>query len=168
MARNPNIVRTRGGVLVNNQFHALPKTPHGPNYLHVGSDVARSSQSKTFGPVEIAHGQKRRTKGALHPHLHGQMIDDETDTKLHLNAKTVPVAHGMITHGATMHERGFAPHPKQASEHLRAAGELGRQDRVGDDFDNTHVGHRVKKGASLPASPRGAQSQITTKTDRRR
>ncbi|UFX45233.1 hypothetical protein HAP47_0000380 [Bradyrhizobium sp. 41S5] len=140
----------------------------GAGYRHTGSDIARSSHSKSFKPVETVHGQKCQTKGALHPHLHGQMIDDETDTKLHLNGRSPNIHSGMATHRASAHERGIVAHVEDGSRHLRAAAVLGRQDRVGDDFDNTHVGHRVKKDAALPASPRGAQSQIMTKTDRRR
>ena len=164
--RNLDIIRTRGGVLVNGQFHELPKTPAGPNYQHVGSDIARKSMRDKRSytqPVEVAHGMRSRIKPGLSPHIHGIAVDDEPPAvKPSLSGdKQVPTHPGMATHLRTAHERAAI---MQGSPKLKSASTLGR-----DDLDDTsHIEHKVSKGASLPASPRGARAQIMQRTDRRK
>lgn len=171
MPRNPNIVRTKGGVLVNGQFHATPETPHGPTYQHVGCSLGREGgkpKGMRAAPVHSgmrdvsAKGHGLAFKGARRP------LDDEPPQKLHANRRIPDIHSGMATHAATAHERGIVAHVEDGSRHLRAASVLGREDRVTDGFDTSLVGHRVKKGAALPASPRGAQAEISDRTDRRK
>lgn len=151
MAPNPHRTRTpTGNIFQHGQLNVMGD---GSGYRQTNMpDIARADgKPKNMAASPIKPGMKRQTQGALHPHLHGQMIDDETDVKLHLNGRSVNVHDGMGTHRATAHERGIVAHVEDGSRHLRAAGVLGRQDRVGE-FDTSFVQKTVGKAASLPAS----------------
>ncbi len=59
-------------------------------------NLARAGSPKKLTDPAIAHGQKRQTKGELHPYLHGQSVDDEPNTtKSYEDCKPVPVHSGM-------------------------------------------------------------------------
>ncbi|WP_461849723.1 hypothetical protein [Bradyrhizobium elkanii] len=98
---------------------------------------------------------KRQTKGDLHAWLHGQAKSDG-GLPQKTSAGAVP-PHDQVNHSYGQ-PRTLKP-SDWGSKHFRSAAELGRS-------GHNHVGH-VAIG-TLPASPRGAQSQIMTKTDRRR
>ncbi|SRR5579871_2028390 len=124
---------------------------HGQLRLNIARD---GGKPKNVGAVPISHGMKRVTADALHPYLHSQAVDDETAIKLSQNGRSVPIHDGMGTSAKHAHQRGIVAHVEDASKHLAAAAQLGRADRVDPSFDITHVGHRISRNASLPASKR--------------
>jgi hypothetical protein len=142
-----------GNVLQGGQLHIMGD---GRGYRQIGSDMARRDDAKVLPTPQIAHGQKRQTQGALHPYLHGRPLDDETADKLSHTGRSVPVHDGMGTHAGSAHERGIVAHVEDGSKHLRAAGSLSMADKIANaiDFDHSHIGHRVKRGASLPVNKR--------------
>lgn len=113
---------------------------------------------KNVGTPPIGHGMKNvgaknhplAFDGARRP------LDDEPMEKSYNTGRTVPVHDGQATHMRTAHERGFAPHPRQASQHLLAASRLSARDAQkskDEGFDHSFIGHKVG-GQSLPASKR--------------
>ena len=128
----------------------LPNGVLANGQLNIARDGGRA---KNVGAVPISHGMKRQTTGALHPHAHGQTIDDEPMVKSFHTGRSVAVHDGMATHEGTARERGIVAHVEDGSKHLRAAAVLGRADSIAPGFDPTHIGHRIGK-QSLPASKR--------------
>lgn len=64
---------------------------------HAHGDMARAGAAKRLTDPAPAFGQKRQTKGSLHPYAHGQAVDDEVSDKLHAG-KQVPAHPGMASH----------------------------------------------------------------------
>lgn len=154
MAKNPNIIRVRGGTLIDGQLHEKVATPVGPTYQHVGSDIARSGRSKHFEASPVTPGMRRATQGDLHPYLHGQAVQDETADKLSQTGRSVAIHDGMGTHRASAHERGLVNHVGDASKVLRA-GRLSRDAvaaSAAENFDASFVHHKIDRKATLPAS----------------
>ena len=164
MPRSKTRTHVPAGIFEHGQLHLMGD---GSGYRQIGCDLARAGgRPKNASASPIKDGMKRQTQGALHPHLHGQALNDEPNVPLKGYRKPVKIHNGMGT--STPHTRGLILDPKGASKHLRAASVLGRPDRVEDGFDTSHVGHRVSRSAALPASSRGSQAQIMTRTDRKR
>ncbi|MGY2983822.1 hypothetical protein [Bradyrhizobium sp. USDA 4508] len=69
---------------------------------------ARKGAPKNIATPEIAHGQKRQTKGALHPWAHGQAVDDTVLEKKFRTGAPIP------------------PHPDQMASRARARGDRGK------------------------------------------
>lgn len=164
MPRSKTRTHVPAGIFEHGQLHLMGD---GSGYRQTGCDLARAGgRPKNASASPIKDGMKRQTKGKLHPYIHGVALDDEPNSGLKSNGQGVSIHDGMGT--ATPHTRGLILDPNGASKHLRAASVLGRPDRVEDGFDTSHVGHRVSRSAALPASPRGSQAQIMTRTDRKR
>ena len=63
----------------------------------IGRDGRVQKHAEVNEPA-IAFGMKSQTRpGGVHPHLHGQAINDEVDDKLHIGKGNVPTHSGMRT-----------------------------------------------------------------------
>lgn len=142
-------IRTTKGVLVNGQFHELPRTPQGANYQHVGSGLGRSGgKAKNTATVAVAHGM-RNVNASGHPLLSGarRPLDAEPLQKIWQDGKTVPTHEGMHNLGGLPNGNPRNPHcdDEAGSKHLTIAANLGRG-------GHNHVGHLTF--GTLPTSTR--------------
>jgi hypothetical protein len=136
-----------GNRIANGQLN-MAGSPSAPGYRQVGSDMARRADGKVLPTPQIAHGMKRVTSGALHPYLHGQPLNDESEPKL--SGRNVPTH----PHMQSRTQRGTDLGPHHSGKVLDAASRLSAYDKIGLDFDETHIGHKVKREASLPTNKR--------------
>ena len=117
----------KSGVTIRNGQMSIPATsPLHPHAAKIGRDGRVQKHSEVRDPA-IAWNMKSQTRpGGVHGWLHGQCENDSADVKLHLIGKTVPVACAMDS-SKTQNQRGTDKGVNAASEHLQAAGRLGRK-----------------------------------------
>jgi hypothetical protein len=109
-----------GGMLSSNGFFV----PHSHG------DMARAGSPKRLTDPKLAGGMHRVTEGKLHPHLHGQAVDDETADKLCHGKGNVPTHPGMkqMVSGPFRKDGSIlsTETPEQSDAVLREAARLGR------------------------------------------
>ncbi len=89
----------------------------------------RNGAAKRLTNPAPAFGMQRQTKGALHPHLHGRPIDDETADKLCSTGQNVKTHPGMFSHSkSNAGDRLRGKHNSQSGNAILAeAARLGRK-----------------------------------------
>ena len=77
----------------------IPQQPLNTAYKDtLGRDPQRDKDLVTAQPVP---GQRRQTKGDLHPYLHGIALQDELNIPLKSHEKPIPIHDGMSKAGKT-------------------------------------------------------------------
>jgi hypothetical protein len=92
-----------------------------------GDGMARERAPKNVHVPEIVAGQKRQTSGDLHPHLHGQAVDDAVPVKSYAASKgNVPTHPGMVTKPVRDDKYRGTHDPQEGNRVLNEAADLGR------------------------------------------